>query len=193
MDLNGMFLKKVIVSLSGGRTSGALVELFGPNADYVFVNTGFEHPKTYEFIRNIADHYGINVTCLRPLVNPKLGVSNTYTLQDVSEINMDTQIMVDHVTKYGCFTVSNPMCSERMKTVVMESYIKDHYEGVDYTHVLGFRYDEQRRILGQQGAKIVKALGYDVEETYKLKQEWCAKLKELGVQGITIPERFILN
>ena len=52
--------KQVVVSFSGGRTSAYLVWLtknLGMNAKYVFMDTGAEHPKTYEFVRNVSRNF----------------------------------------------------------------------------------------------------------------------------------------
>lgn len=61
---------KKVVSFSGGRTSAYLchlmIEKFGrENVDIVFMDTGFEHPRTYDFIRKCAKLIGTQITCLR--------------------------------------------------------------------------------------------------------------------------------
>ena len=50
-----------VVSFSGGRTSAYLVWLFEQkrkkeniNVEYVFCDTGAEHPKTYKFIKDVV-------------------------------------------------------------------------------------------------------------------------------------------
>ncbi|MBD2815963.1 phosphoadenosine phosphosulfate reductase family protein, partial [Xenorhabdus sp. Flor] len=63
-----------VVSFSGGRTSAYLVYLMeqrrkqGEDVRYVFMDTGAEHPKTYEFIRDLVQHWKIDLVCL-PVVN----------------------------------------------------------------------------------------------------------------------------
>jgi 3'-phosphoadenosine 5'-phosphosulfate sulfotransferase (PAPS reductase)/FAD synthetase len=47
---------KKVVSFSGGRTSAYLckimIDKFGKdNVDFIYMDTGAEHPKTYEFIK----------------------------------------------------------------------------------------------------------------------------------------------
>ncbi|WP_149017487.1 phosphoadenosine phosphosulfate reductase family protein, partial [Escherichia coli] len=59
-----------VVSFSGGRTSAYLLWLMeqkrqaGEDVHYVFMDTGAEHPKTYEFIRNIVSNWKIDLHCL---------------------------------------------------------------------------------------------------------------------------------
>ena len=74
---------KKVVSFSGGRTSAYLcylmIEKFGrENVEFVYMDTGAEHPKTYEFIRNVNNAFNLNLTCLRTVFNPTLGKANSY-------------------------------------------------------------------------------------------------------------------
>ena len=85
-------MKQAVVSFSGGRTSAYLVWLtksLGIDAKYVFMDTGAEHPKTYDFVRNVARGFGVEVTCLRVDVNPELGKGNGYSVISIDEIQQD--------------------------------------------------------------------------------------------------------
>lgn len=74
-------IKTHIVSFSGGRTSAYLIYLIeslrragkfpGP-VEYVYMDTGAEHPLTYTFIRQVVEDTGINLTCLQgdTLISP---------------------------------------------------------------------------------------------------------------------------
>ena len=186
-------MKKIVLSLSGGKTSATLIELFGTAADYIFVNTGFEHPNTYKFLLDLVNHYKINLTCLEPVVK-KYGQSNGYRVVDIEHVGMDITIMEAHVKKYGGFTVGSPHCSERMKTVTLEKYKKDKYKGQKIEHVIGFRVDEQKRMLGQQGYRLIRSLGYTQDDVIGLKVKWCELLKSDGLNALVcdIESRFIL-
>jgi 3'-phosphoadenosine 5'-phosphosulfate sulfotransferase (PAPS reductase)/FAD synthetase len=57
---------KHIVSFSGGRTSAYLVHLMEQKrkkenieVEYVFMDTGAEHPNTYEFIKKCVEYFDI--------------------------------------------------------------------------------------------------------------------------------------
>lgn len=74
---------KNIASFSGGRSSAYMVYQLmrlHPDTDFIFMDTGAEHPKTYEFIKNIVKHWGIKLTCLRVVVNPELGSGNSHRI-----------------------------------------------------------------------------------------------------------------
>ena len=66
-----------VVSFSGGRTSAFLVylmemerHLYGADVHYVFMDTGAEHPKTYEFVRNLVTRWNIPLVCIRMVALP---------------------------------------------------------------------------------------------------------------------------
>jgi hypothetical protein len=107
---------------------------------------------------------------------------------------MNKQIMIDHVTKYGGFTVGSPHCSERMKTMTVAAYKKDHYDFNEIEHVIGFRVDEQKRMLGQQGYRLIRSLGYSQDDVIDLKVHWCELLKNEGNKALVhdIRSRFIV-
>ena len=79
-EKQGESVKNHIVSFSGGRTSAYMVWLFQQkslreniNVEFVYCDTGAEHPATYKFIKDVVKHYDINLTCLRCLINPEKG------------------------------------------------------------------------------------------------------------------------
>ena len=85
-------IMKNIVSFSGGRSSALLVYLMKkqhPDTDFVFMDTGAEHPKTYEFVKNVVNYFDINLTCLRVVVNPELGSGNSYRIISLDELKQD--------------------------------------------------------------------------------------------------------
>lgn len=95
--------KKKVISFSGGRTSAYLVNLMrdDPNARFVFMDTGAEHPATYEFVRNVVKHFGIELTCLRVDVNPELGKGNGYKVVSIDDIRQDLEPWRAMIQKYG--------------------------------------------------------------------------------------------
>lgn len=59
-----------VASFSGGRTSAYLCHLLldrfpRERLRFVFMDTGCEHSKTYEFIRKVNDHFKLDLVCLR--------------------------------------------------------------------------------------------------------------------------------
>ena len=110
-----------VVSFLGGLTSARLVNLMeekrineGWNVHYVYMDTGAEHPKTYEFIRNIVKQWGINLVCIRTKVHPEMGVGVTYDIVDIDNLKPDLKPWKDMLT-YGQPTINTPFCTSRMK------------------------------------------------------------------------------
>jgi len=146
-----------IVSFSGGRTSAYLVYVIEgmrqrgeiDNVHYVFMDTGAEHPKTYEFIKNVVNHFKIDLVCIRAKINPKHGVGTTY--QIVDEIGCDMKPWKDFVNKYGTPYSHIAHCTARLKTDPYEKWIKENFK--EYTTWLGIRADEPQRLRKRPNVK----------------------------------------
>jgi 3'-phosphoadenosine 5'-phosphosulfate sulfotransferase (PAPS reductase)/FAD synthetase len=144
---------KHIVSFSGGRTSAYLVHLMeqkrkdnGWEVEYVFADTGAEHPKTYDFIRQVVKHYGINLHCIKSVVNSEMGKGNTYKNVGLDGIGYDLLNIKNNMLKYGQFSIMNPYCTDRMKTIPLNKYCNDFFGKGNFKNWLGMRIDEPRRL-----------------------------------------------
>ena len=144
---------KHVVSFSGGRTSAYLVYLMeqkrkneGWNVDYVFMDTGAEHPKTYEFVRNVAENFNVGLTVLKAKINPEKGKGNTWQEISLSEMGWDLSTMNAHMSKYGNFTVNRPNCTDRLKSIIADKWRNDKFGKGNFATWLGIRADEQGRI-----------------------------------------------
>lgn len=144
---------KHVVSFSGGRTSAYMVYLMeqkrindGWDVHYVFCDTGAEHPKTYDFIKNVVKHFGIKITCLKTSIPKEFGKGPVFNTIDIDSIGWDLSVMKDMVTKYGNFTVSRPKCTDRLKTVILDKWRKAEFGKGNYYTWLGIRADEPRRL-----------------------------------------------
>ena len=151
-----------VVSFSGGRTSAFLVYLMeqerqrGADVHYVFMDTGAEHPKTYDFIRNIVSVWGVPITCIRMKAMPmNKGVS--YTVIDANELKPDLVPFRDMLKKYGAPDVARPHCSNKMKERPYQKYCKDTF-GKDYITWLGIRADEPNRLGDKKGIRFLAEL-----------------------------------
>ena len=94
---------KKVVSFSGGRTSAYLCylmkEKFGDEVDFVYMDTGAEHPKTYDFIRKVNDEFKLNLTCLRTDFSSPLGAGNGFTVVDIDSIAPDLKPFSEMMAK----------------------------------------------------------------------------------------------
>lgn len=145
---------KNVVSFSGGRSSALLVYLMKnqyPDTDFIFMDTGAEHPKTYEFVKNVVNYFDINLTCLRVVVNPELGSGNSYRIISLDELTQDLQPFRDVCYKYGTPYIHGAFCTRTMKLEPFERYCKDNYGKGNYKTWLGIRADEPRRLKQKNG------------------------------------------
>lgn len=143
---------KKVVSFSGGRTSAYLCylmkEKYGNDVDFIYMDTGAEHPKTYKFIREVNEHFGLNLTCLRGDFNQPLGNGHSYSVIDINEICPDLEPYRQMVMKYGTPTVASSWCTSRMKEEVHDKYCDDTYRKGNYQTWIGIRADEPKRLGG---------------------------------------------
>jgi len=152
-EKQGESVKNHIVSFSGGRTSAYMVWLFQQkslreniNVEFVYCDTGAEHPATYKFIKDVVKHYDINLTCLRCLINPEKGIGTTYKVVSLEECQPDLKPFKDMVLKYGVPSVTGPMCTREMKSTPSDKYCNEKYGRGNYVKWLGIRADEPNRI-----------------------------------------------
>jgi hypothetical protein len=199
-----------VVSFSGGRTSAYLVHLMEQrrkeglidNVYYVFMDTGAEHPKTYEFIRKCVEHFGIELTCLRALVNPEKGIGVTYQEVSLVDCKPDLQPWKDCTAKYGVPYVHGAFCTGRMKTDPYDKWCKDKFGKGNYISWLGIRFDEPRRLKERDGIKYLaeistmdknSIIGWWKEQPFDLElSEWlgnCVFCLKKGTNKIALAQR----
>lgn len=140
-----------VVSFSGGRTSAYLckvmIDHFGrENVDFIFMDTGAEHPKTYEFIRKVNQHFDLSLVCLQGDFNQPLGVGHSYSVVEVSTLGCDIRVYTELVNKYGTPSIATPWCTSRMKEEVHDKYCNDVYGKNGYETWIGIRADEPKRL-----------------------------------------------
>jgi hypothetical protein len=140
---------KQIISFSGGRTSAYLCYLLkkmGVDVDVIFMDTGAEHPATYDFVKRCNEEFNLNLTCLRTVVKPQKGKGVTYRVVPIEDIKQDLQPYFDMCRKYSTPYTHGAFCTKTMKTTPFEKYCKEKYGKGNYTTWLGIRADEPRRL-----------------------------------------------
>ncbi|YCI30852.1 phosphoadenosine phosphosulfate reductase family protein [Erwinia sp. PK3-005] len=153
-----------VVSFSGGRTSAYLVHLMrqrNPNAKFIFMDTGCEHPMTYRFIREVVKFWEIDLTILQVAINPELGQPNSYTIWEPKDIQTRMPVLkpfIDMVKKYGTPYVGGAFCTDRLKLVPFTKYCDDHFGKGNYTTWIGIRADEPRRLKQKAGLRYLAEL-----------------------------------
>lgn len=149
---------KKVVSFSGGRTSAYLckvmIEKFGKdNVDFIYMDTGAEHPKTYEFIRKVNEFLGLDLVCLRTDFNTPLGEGNKYHIVSIDDIGPDLVPFREMMEKYGTPYIGGMFCTDRMKLVPFTKYCNDVYGKGNYETWLGIRADEPKRLTPKKGIR----------------------------------------
>jgi len=165
---------KKIVSFSGGRTSAYLCKLmidtFGKGkVDFVYMDTGAEHAKTYEFIRNVNREFGLDLICLRGDFSTPLGVGVNYNVVSINEIGPDLVPFTEMLKKYGVPYIGGMFCTDRMKLTPFKKYCDKTYGRKNYETWLGIRADEPSRLVGDKNYKSIKKnLGLDDESIFDM-------------------------
>lgn len=168
---------KKVISFSGGRTSAYLVHLFkeDPNAHFVFMDTGAEHPATYQFIKDIVKHWNIDLVCLRVVINPVLGIGNDYKIIGLDELKQDLEPWKEMLKKYGSPYYNTPFCTARMKTEPFEKYCNDIFGKNNFERWIGMRLDEPTRL----PIEVLVTLGLPIHEDAKHQKEGFRYLAEI--------------
>jgi len=169
-------MKQIVVSFSGGRTSAYLCSLIKglhPDAVFVFMDTGAEHPATYDFVRKCNDYFGLNLICLRTVVNMEHGVGVGYRVISIDEIGHDLQPWRDMCSKYSTPYVHGAFCTKTMKTTPCKKYLDDRFGVRGYKTWLGMRIDEPKRLNKKEGFSYLADIS-DFEKKDVL--DWWAKM-----------------
>ena len=147
--------KQKVVSFSGGRTSAYLSylmkEMYADDAHFIFMDTGFEHPKTYEFIKKVNNEFKLNLICLRTDFDTPLGEGNKYKIVGIDGTRPDLKPFKDMMQKYGVPYLGGMFCTDRMKLVPFKKYCNEKYGKGNYETWLGIRADEPKRINRRSG------------------------------------------
>ena len=165
---------KKVVSFSGGRTSAYLckvmIDTFGrENVDFIYMDTGAEHPKTYEFIRKVNNEFNLNLTCLRTDFSSPLGAGNGFKVVDVNSIDTDLKSFSEMTYKYGVPYIGGMFCTDRMKLVPFTKYCQETYGRGNFETWLGIRADEPARVFGSKLYRSLKeTIGLDDEDLIKM-------------------------
>lgn len=146
----------IVCSFSGGRTSAMMTltiaamvqsgEITAP-VTYMFLDTGAEHPKTYEFLKKVVDFAGIDLVCLRAVIGPA-GQGVRHEVIRLDEIGYDLTVWKKMLAKHSTpYTPKGGFCTTRMKQEPAKHYLDQMFGRTGYIQALGMRIDEPRRLL----------------------------------------------
>ena len=153
-------LPKMAISFSGGRTSAVMTKLIWDRHQathdiiITFANTGCEHEKTLDFVKQCTEAFGWPVVWLEALVNQEAGKGVRHRVVTYETASRNGEPFKDVVSKYGIFNLGNPSCTARTKTDPMESFIRScgwsFGKSLDHSTAIGIRADEMDR-MSQRG------------------------------------------
>jgi len=139
------------INTSGGRTSAYMlrqIQLAGsmedPSVIAVFADTGKEREETYEFLKNITDHFGI------PIHYVAYGYTPTMERRCFPKGETPFELMIKK-ERY----LPNPtqrICTDRMKIKHIHRYMKFVRLHKYYRKVIGLRADEKTRVANFRNA-----------------------------------------
>jgi len=144
-----------VTSFSGGRTSAylctRLLEMFPrERLRFVFMDTGAEYPATYDFIRQVDAHLGLDLVCLWGDSSTPMGAGVEPRVVPIGGLRQDLAPFRSLCGKYGTPTVKIPACTSRLKERTFRKYATRTFGADRYVAWIGVRADEPRR-LGKVG------------------------------------------
>jgi 3'-phosphoadenosine 5'-phosphosulfate sulfotransferase (PAPS reductase)/FAD synthetase len=170
-------MKKLVVSFSGGETSGRMAallsgghlkELENTEITYIFANTGLENEETLRFVDFCDNVFELNVVWVEAAINPKHGKGVTHRVTNFKDAYRPYQYRElkhpfhAHIRKSGIPNPNKPQCSDRLKAFAIEDYKKKNgLKGVP--HAIGIRADEPNRIMSKKLRLILSENNIDAD------------------------------
>jgi len=163
--------KKLLVSVSGGRTSGLMAKLLWDRFQdvydmiFVFANTSREKEQTLEFVRDLELYFGIPIVWVEAVVHFGTRKGCTHSITNFKNAKRKGEVFEQVIKKYGIPNAKFLHCTRELKTNPIRSYAKslgwkDHKK---YTTAIGYRSDEPKRV------DMIKA---QIEKQYYPLWEW---------------------
>lgn len=147
---------KQSISFSGGRTSAMMtaLELTAKSITHeivvTFANTGCEHPATLDFVHQCDVQLGFPTVWLEAVVDPAHGKGIRHKVVTYETASRDGEPFRAYIAKYGIPNLISPTCTTKLKTLVMESYLKTRGfrrgKKRNYLTAIGIRADEMDRV-----------------------------------------------
>lgn len=141
------------ISFSGGKTSAYMTKLlidnFSDKYNFIvtFANTGLEHEKTLEFVRNCDKYFGFNTVWLEAVIDPRKNKGTKHKIVNFETACRDGSIFQSMIEKYGIPNKVYSHCTRELKLQVMESYLRSiGHNPKNIKTAIGIRSDEKRRV-----------------------------------------------
>lgn len=139
----------IIVSFSGGRTSGYMAYMMKQRKDinchFVFANTGQEREETLEFVNAVDKRFCLNLVWVESVVHHGVRKSSTHKVVDFKTADRTGMLFEEMIKKYGIPNMSFPHCTRELKANPIDSWAVDN--GLKHAkRAIGIRVDEIDRM-----------------------------------------------
>jgi 3'-phosphoadenosine 5'-phosphosulfate sulfotransferase (PAPS reductase)/FAD synthetase len=163
MDMNPYLMEdQTAIAFSGGRTSGFMLWNIlqahgGSLPDGVvacFQNTGLEHEKTLEFVRDVEVRWGVPITWLEAETEYEEGRKSpaTYKVVDFCSASRKGEPFEALINARQMLpTVMARFCTVELKMRTLKRYLKQKLGWTEYDVAIGIRADEPRRVARMKG------------------------------------------
>jgi len=160
-----MLKPKLLISFSGGRTSGYMTKhILDKHSDeydikVVFANTGFENEQTLEFVFKCDVLFNFKTVWLEAVTNPAKNQGMRHKIVTFFTAARSGEPFEQMIQKYGITNVQAPQCTRNLKRYPIESYMREiNWSTWDYDLAIGIRTDEIRRVKDDKSRRVVYPL-----------------------------------
>ena len=143
--------KKLVISFSGGETSGFMsywiLKHKKDEFDIVciFANTGQENEETLEFVEKCDKAFNMNLIWVESITNPVHGKGIKHKIVNFETASRKGEPFEQAISKMGIPCQPNPWCTRDLKLAPIKSYLKS-IGWKDYYTAIGIRVDEIDRV-----------------------------------------------
>lgn len=142
---------------------------------FVFCNTGLEHEDTLRFVNEVDKKLLDNkVVWLEAVVNPEKGKGIRHKFVTYETASRKGEPYEAVMQKYQVPGMTTPICTDRLKTTVITSYLRETFKTTKITRALGIRADETRRAK-EKALVIYPLVDLDIDKQDVL--EFCAQFE----------------
>lgn len=183
---------RLLISFSGGRTSGYMTwwvlnnwkEIKEYDVKVVFANTGKEQEATLRFVESVSVRFGIKIIWVEavPIQSKRGGWWQVgHKVVNYETASRDGEPFELMISKLGIPNQAAPFCSDQLKRLPIESYLKS-VGWKKYYKAIGIRADEVDRMNPKfREKKIVYPLIKNNPVNKKMVNDWWA-LQEFNLE-----------